>query len=391
MKAQIILSVLTALSASMCCITPVLAIVAGTSSLATSFHWVEPFRPYFISASALILGFAWFKFFNVKKEENCGCESPKKNSFLQSRAFLSLVTVLSISLITIPSYSKFFFNGSSNRLVLQQVKTKKIELSVSGMTCSSCEFHIESEVRKLPGIALVKASYEKSLTTVEFDEQKVKADKIIAAINGTGYKVVDGQEPVTLQEQTGNCCANGTCKDHLGMLPKEENKNLKIASTTTEIQKAFNRQNGKTKFVAILSSTCGWCLQGAESVQKAVIDKMKEKDLSVIIIWTNMLKSDNQSSAYKAASLFNDTSIVQFFDSENKFGDIVAQRLNPQGKKAWDIYMFFDKDTKWINDFPRPFEYAHQLSSSANPWVDETKYFGGPELTKRLEEIASTL
>lgn len=390
MKAQIFLSILTALSASMCCITPVLAIAAGTSSLATSFHWVEPFRPYFISASVLVLGFAWFQSFSSKKEDDCNCE-PKKSSFFQSRKFLGLITIVSALLIAFPSYSKFLFGGSSSSRALQQSKTKKIELSVSGMTCSSCEYHIESEIKKLPGISFVKASYEKSSATVEFDEQKVKTDKIIATINGTGYKVVEGQKLATFQDQTGNCCANGTCKDHIGMLPTTDNKNLKIASTTAEIQKAFNLQNGKTKFVAILSSTCGWCLQGAESVQKAVIEKMKEKDVSVIIIWTNMLKSDNQSSAYKAASLFKDPSIVQFFDSENKFGDVVAHRLNSQGKKAWDIYMFFDKDTKWTNDFPRPFEYAHQLSSSAHPWVDKTKYFCGHELTKRLDEIVATL
>ena len=391
MKAQIFLSVLTALSASMCCITPVLAIAAGTSSLATSFHWLEPLRPYFVSASVLVLGFAWFQSFNTKKEDGCGCENPKKNSFFQSKTFLGLVTVISALLVSFPSYSKFFLSGSSSASVQQQSKAKKIVLSVSGMTCSSCEYHIESEVKKLTGISFVKASYEKSSTTVEFDEQKVKADKIIAAINGTGYKVVEEQKFATLQDQTENCCVNGSCKDPLATLPPIENKNLKIASTTAEIQKAFNQQNGKTKFVAILSSTCGWCLQGAESVQKAVIEKMKEKDLSVIIIWTNMLKSDNQSSAYKAASLFKDPSITQFFDSENKFGDAVAHRLNPQGKKAWDIYMFFDKETKWTSDFPRPFDYAHQLSASAHPWVDETKYFCGRELTKRLDEIVKTL
>lgn len=390
MKAQIFLSVMTALSASMCCITPVLAIAAGTSSFATSFHWLEPFRPYFVSASVLTLGFAWFQSFNSTKEDDCNCE-PNKSSFFQSKKFLGLITIASALLITFPSYSKFLFGGSSSSSTLQQSKTKKIELSVSGMTCSSCEYHIESEVKKLPGISFVKASYEKSSTTVEFDEQKVKADKIIATINGTGYRVVEGQKLATLQEQTGNCCSNGTCKDHLSMLPAIENKNLRIASTTAEIQKAFNHRNGKTKFVAILSPTCGWCLQGAESVQKAVIEKMREKDLNVIIIWTSMLKSDNQNSAYKAASLFKDPSIVQFFDSENKFGDVVAQRLNPQGTKAWDIYMFFDKDTKWANDFPRPFDYAHQLSTSAHPWVDKTKYFCGHELTKRLDEIVTTL
>ena len=39
---------LTAFAASLCCITPVLALVAGTSGLASSFSWLEPARPYFI-------------------------------------------------------------------------------------------------------------------------------------------------------------------------------------------------------------------------------------------------------------------------------------------------------------------------------------------------------
>ena len=390
MKTQIALSMLTALSASMCCITPVLAAIGGTGSLATSFHWLEPFRPYFISTSVLVLGFAWFQAFNEKKDETC-CKPKWRKLFFQSKVFLGVITIFSFLLIVFPSYSKSFFSKSSSQLVQEQTKNKKIELSISGMTCTSCELHIEREVKKLPGISSVRASYENESATIEFDEQKIKADKIIAAINETGYKVIEGEKLVTLQGQAGNCCSKGTCNNHLSALPEEENKSLRIASNITEIQKVFNQKSDKIKFVAILSSTCGWCLQGAESIQKSVVVKMKDKNIDVIIIWTNMLTTDDQRTAYKAASLFKDPSIVQFFDSENKFGDVVAQRLNPQGKKAWDIYMFFDNDTQWNKNFPRPFDYAHQLSSSVHPWVDKSKYFCGAELTKRLDEIVTTL
>jgi len=82
MKTQIALSLLTALSASVCCVTPVLAIMAGTSSLATSFHWIEPFRPYFISASVLVLGFAWFSIVQCKKRDNCDCAPEEKEIVL---------------------------------------------------------------------------------------------------------------------------------------------------------------------------------------------------------------------------------------------------------------------------------------------------------------------
>jgi len=391
MKIQIALSILTAMSASMCCITPVLAIIAGTSSIATSFHWIEPFRPYLISLTVLVLGFAWFQSFSRTKDD-CGCEPTKKKSIFYSRTTLSLVTIISFLLITFPSYSKFLLHNSTNHTAPNQDTNRKVELKVFGMTCASCELHIENEVSNLNGVSFVKASYKNGSTIVEFNGQKVDADKIIATINKTGYKVEGIPNKTTLlQDQTANCCSNGTCKDHLGKLPSEENKNLRVISNITEVQKPFNAQNGKVKFVAILSPTCGWCLSGAESVQKTVIEKMKSKDIDVIIVWTSMVKTDDQSAAYKAASLFKDQSIIQFFDSENLFGDIVARRLNPQGNKAWDIYMFFDGDTQWGKEFPRPFEYAHQLHSPAYPWADKTKYFCGNELTKRLDEIINAL
>src|SRR5882672_4874035 len=218
MKTQIALSLLTALSASVCCVTPLLAIMAGTSSLATSFHWIEPFRPYFISTSVLVLGFAWFQSFSAKKEDDCDCEPTKKKLFFYSRTFLWLVTIISVLFIAFPSYSKFLFQNQTGQLAQGQNKNKKVELKVSGMTCASCEMHIESEVRKLNGVSFVKASYDKGSTTVEFDEQKIKADKIIATINATGYKVEQTTNKIGSQEETENCCANGTCKDHLGTL-----------------------------------------------------------------------------------------------------------------------------------------------------------------------------
>jgi mercuric ion transport protein len=391
MKTQILLSILTAASASLCCITPVLAIVAGTSSLATSFSWLDPLRPYFIGATFLVLGITWYGVLKSQKKDDCGCE-PEKKSFFKSKSFVSTITILSLLLIAFPSYSKFFFQKSEPAVALQdQSKNKKIELTVNGMTCSSCEMHIESEVKKLPGVSFIKASYEKKSATIEYDEQKVDIDKIIASINSTGYKV--DQSGMSLQQSLKkDCCSKPTaCTSPTVSLPKEVNKNLMVLSDINEIKKTFNQQIGKTKFVAILSSTCGWCLQGAESVQKTIMEKAADKNISVMIIWTDMMKADDKENAFHAASLFKSKNVVQYFDADNKFGDIVAKSLNPKGEKAWDIYMFFDKDTQWNQKFPRPFDYAHQLNIVNHAWVDNTKYVCGDALTQRLEDITASL
>ena len=396
MKASVILTVLTSASASLCCIVPFLGIIGGSGSLMSSMSWLEPYRPFFIGGTFLLLGFAWYKTLRSEKADECGCE--RKPSFFQSKKFLTMVTVFSLVLISLPSYSRFLMQSREQvNFAADQEKNKKITLSVSGMTCASCEHHIETEVIKLSGVSSVKASYANKSTVVEYDPQKVDEAKIVVAINNTGYKV-EGNANVAQGLSKADCCTKGSCTPETCSssmpkvsVPNERSKNLKVLSQMNELKDAFNKQSGKVKFVAILSSTCGWCLQGAQAVQQTVIQEMARKDISVIIVWTNMLKADDKDNAFKAASMFKDPAIVQYFDSENKFGDLVARKLNPKGEKAWDIYMFFDKEDQWNSSIPRPFEYAHQLSGSIHPWADQTKYFCGKDLTKRLNDITTSL
>lgn len=395
MKASVFLTVLTSASASLCCIVPLLGIVGSSGSLMASISWLEPYRSFFIAGTFLFLGLAWYQAIRSPKVDDCGCE--RHPSFFQSRKFLGIVTVLSLLLISFPSYSRLLMQSQQPiNSIADQEKTRKIKLSVSGMTCASCEHHIESEVIKLSGVSSVWASYAEKSTIVEFNPGKTDKSKIIAAINKTGYKV-ENDTNMLQNISKSDCCTKGSCTpETCGTMPKvslptEKNENLKVLTKMDELKDAFNNQTGKVKFVAILSSTCGWCLQGAQAVQQTVIESMKNKDISVIIVWTNMLKSDDKGNAYKAASMFKDPSIAQFFDEGNKFGDLVARRLNPKGEKAWDIYMFFDKEDHWNNSIPRPFEYAHQLIAELHPWADNTKYFCGYDLTKRLNDIIASL
>ena len=76
MKAQnsaIGAGVIAAIASSLCCITPVLAVLAGTSSLAGNFGWLEPARPFLIGATVLALGYAWYDKLKPVKQNDCGC------------------------------------------------------------------------------------------------------------------------------------------------------------------------------------------------------------------------------------------------------------------------------------------------------------------------------
>ena len=195
-------SVLAAITASLCCITPVLALIAGTSGIASTFSWLEPFRPYLIGLTIFVLGFAWYQKLRPKKAIDCECETDdlpageaKKPKFIQSKRFLGIITVFAIVMLAFPYYSGIFYpNTDKQIIVVNKSDVKTTEFKISGMTCISCEEHVNHEVHKLNGIVNSKASYENGNAIIEFDKTKTNETEIEKAINATGYKVTDKKE-----------------------------------------------------------------------------------------------------------------------------------------------------------------------------------------------------
>ena len=186
---------LTAMAASICCITPVLALIAGTSGIASTFSWIEPFRPYLIGLTILVLLFAWYQKLKPQKEIDCECETDEKPKFIQSKKFLGIVTVFAIVMLAFPYYSGIFYpNTEKEIIVVDKSDIKTTEFTISGMTCASCEEHVNHEVNKLKGIVNSKASYENGNAIIEFDKTKANEAEIEKAINSTGYKVTDKKE-----------------------------------------------------------------------------------------------------------------------------------------------------------------------------------------------------
>lgn len=63
----------------------------------------------------------------------------------------------------------------------------KKKLKIEGMHCTSCAMNIDFDLEDLDGIKSAKTSYAKMETEVEFDENKVKPQKIVEQIKKTGY------------------------------------------------------------------------------------------------------------------------------------------------------------------------------------------------------------
>lgn len=184
------LGILTAIASSMCCITPVLAIIAGSSGMASTFSWIEPARPYLIASTFLVLGLAWWLKFRPVKTDDCGCEVPQKSSFFQSKKFLLIVTVVALVMTAFPYYSHIFY--SSNQTVdVAEVNLEETTIQIEGMTCDACQEHVDYAISELAGINSVETSYDLGQTTVKFDKSKTTHKEIVEAINSTGYNAIE--------------------------------------------------------------------------------------------------------------------------------------------------------------------------------------------------------
>lgn len=182
--------IISAIAASLCCITPVLALISGASGAATTFSWMEPFRPYLIGITVLVLSFAWYLKLNPREKEiECDCEK-EKPSFLQSKLFMGIITVFAVLMLAFPYYSHIFYpEDKQNVIGVDSKNVQKVYFEIEGMTCQSCEEIIKHEVNKLNGIISTKVSYEESSALIEFDSTKISLSKIVEAINSTSYSV----------------------------------------------------------------------------------------------------------------------------------------------------------------------------------------------------------
>jgi len=188
-KKALLTGVFAAIAASSCCIPPLIALVAGVGGSASSLSWMEPLRPYLIGFAILSIGYAWYAHLKPKQKDDCGCaiEKPK---WYQTRGFLIGMTVFATLSIGLPYLTPYLYPDNKKETQLTSKENlEEIKIEIEGMTCTSCEQHIDYAVNELDGIISVKSSYENGNTIIQFDNTQISKEEIETGINETGYVV----------------------------------------------------------------------------------------------------------------------------------------------------------------------------------------------------------
>ncbi len=185
--------IITALLASLCCITPVLAVLGGLGGIATTFSFLEPLRPYLIGSTIIVLGYAFYRAYKPKKANDisCNCETDEKPKFINSKKFLWIITAISALLITFPYYSKALFPSEKTNVVIVQANNiVKAKLDIEGMSCTACEESVDYALKSENGVVSATSSYKTGIAYVEYDKTKVNPEQLKKAVEDkVGYKV----------------------------------------------------------------------------------------------------------------------------------------------------------------------------------------------------------
>ena len=196
-KAVTGVSIFAAIAASLCCITPLLALLAGASGAASSLSWLEPVRPYFIGLAIITLGYAWYKSLSKNQDAQCGPDGAcvvEKKSFLASRAFLIIITIAAVVLMAFPYYGHIFYPKTQPQNAAVVVESNNIEsatFNIKGMSCKACESEVNTELHKVNGVIDAQTFYDKGTSIVKYDKSKATVDQLKNAIALTGYKITD--------------------------------------------------------------------------------------------------------------------------------------------------------------------------------------------------------
>lgn len=187
-------SVVAAIVASLCCIGPVAVALIGVGSIG-AFAVFEPYRPYLIGVTVLLLGLAFYLTYR-KREVICEDGTCKmENASKWNKMTVWLVAVLAGIAIAFPYFD--FTDAVAAQAILsqnsQQTPNSAIAvLDIEGMDCTGCAKGLEATLGRIEGVTTAAVDFEQSKAVIKYDPTKVKPQQLIASVDETGFTATLG-------------------------------------------------------------------------------------------------------------------------------------------------------------------------------------------------------
>ena len=370
-------SLVAGLFASACCIGPLVlgALGLGTLGLGAA---LEPYRPWFLGATALLLVIGFYLAYRRRPQAECApgetCAT-KPAGRRNQRIILWVVTALAIGVATYPNWGAALSRPRAVNAVAGPASV--VILDVTGMSCSACAAPIEKELRAVPGVSGAHVDFEKARATVQLTTSHPDSRILVAAVEKAGYHATPAGAGAL---STARSSAN-----------KDRGSMVSLKASLDPLVADFNAAGAGTRFVAILSPKCPACVHGAAAIKRALVDRLTSTAPRIFIVWTPMVAGDDEASAREAMNSLRAPGVRHYYDPENRVGKqfrtevfpgsvsemsssvpadhfiAASLRTRDPDMPEWDIYMFFDAGVLWEKSVPRPSRWIRQVARFGEP------------------------
>jgi mercuric ion transport protein len=194
-------SVLSAITASLCCIGPLVAVIVGASDFAAAGLFAQ-WRPLFLTIAALMLAAAWYLTYRHSKRTTArrrGAHKTLWQSGIKSSSGLQLLS--SSQIAAFPTYS-----GVAARLLIpirapdsgtSHIKLATLQVNIPSMDCGACAAGIQAKLNKQDGVQAAQVDFATKTAVIRFDPGKLSPERVTALIDETGFKA----EPKTFSQE----------------------------------------------------------------------------------------------------------------------------------------------------------------------------------------------
>jgi mercuric ion transport protein len=178
-------SVAAAVGASACCLGPLLLLALGIGGAWIGYLTaMEKYRPYWIAATLIFLGLAFFRAYRKPRKGACATGSAcKQNAERRNKTLVWVVAVFIFALLALPYFIPFAFGGGPE----DGAVPRQITLSVRNMTCSACVVTVKKSLTRVDGVKDVKVTLDPPRAAVLYDPTKIGAERLMEATTKAGF------------------------------------------------------------------------------------------------------------------------------------------------------------------------------------------------------------
>lgn len=248
---------------------------------------------------------------------------------------------------------------------------RQVTLAVDGMDCAACPITVRKALERVDGVKVTRVDVASGTMEAAVSDDAITDAQLLRATADAGY-------PSRIHEKSsGSVIAAG------------EGTTALLTADLEPLRTAFNAAKGKHRILAVVSPTCSACRLGVEAIQASVLSN-DDPQLRVFVVWSPMLKRDNEETVREAAATLHDPRMQQFVDLPRYVGSVLRRDLFPNARAAmletlppehyfreyaqaaqadkpeWDIYLSFPADAAWGDRVPQPDRWIRQTALFPN-------------------------